>query len=89
MILLSDSIKKTIAIAEGYKLGTLIIDENEDKDKIYIELEDGSTIIGVTGLIVEVLTSEGWHRLGIEDYERKTQDGWPLFGGFDCRFKEI
>ena len=84
MKLLSDSIKKTAAIAEGYNLGRLIIED----EKPSIELEDGE-VIKATGLIVEILTNDGWYRLGIEDYEKVTEEGWPLLAGFDCRWKEV
>lgn len=84
MFNLSESIKKTIAIADGYKLGRLVF----EGDKPYIELENG-TEIEATGLIVEVLNDNEWYRLGEEDYKRKTVEGWPLFAGFDCRWKEV
>lgn len=81
--MLSGSIKKTISIAEGYKLGILIIEDNAN----YIETERNTTV-DARGLIVEVLAGNEWYRLGTDDYERKTVEGWPLFGGFDCRYKE-
>ncbi len=82
MKLLSDSIKKTISIADGYQLGRLIIDEEP-----YIKTEKGE--VRARGLIVEVLNGAEWYRLGADDYEKKTEEGWPLFAGADCRYKEV
>ena len=83
MLMLSESIKNTIAIVEGYKLGRLIIEDNAN----YIETEDGA-ILDVQGLIVEVLAGNEWYRLSNDDYDMKTVEGWPLFGGFHCRYKD-
>lgn len=84
---LSESIKKTIAVADGWKLGRLIF-EGENYEQSLIETEDRE-YLQVTNYVVEVLNDGEWHTMTEEDYKRVTaEEGWPLFGGFVCRFKE-
>lgn len=87
---LNESIKKTTSIADGYKLGRLVFEEENNSWVPYIETgnEVRMEYIEVDGYIVEVLNDEKWHRMTEDDYERVTAEGWPLFGGFDCRFKK-
>lgn len=82
---LSESIKKTISIADGWNLGRLVF-EGENYEKPLIKLENGDEI-EVLGLEVDVLNDGEWHTMTEDYYRRKTAEGWPLFGGFDCRFK--
>lgn len=96
---LSESLKKTISIADGYKLGRLVFEkedslvfEKEDSKWVpYIEMGDNESnreYKMVDNYIVEVLNDGKWHTMADEDYQRETAEGWPLFGGFDCRFRE-
>ncbi len=112
---LSESIKKTTSIADGYKLGRLVFEEEEDGswtprieidtkkkitklddagdeinkygDNIAKILSTGYVELEITNFVVEVLNDSEWYRMTEEDYQRVTAEGWPLFGGFDCRFK--
>ncbi|HZK02181.1 MAG TPA: hypothetical protein VFC96_04880 [Anaerovoracaceae bacterium] len=87
---LSESIKKTISIADGYKLGRLIFEDEDESWVPYIETgnEIRREYTEVDGYIVEVLNDGEWYTMTDEDYQRVTAEGWPLFGGFDCRFRE-
>lgn len=89
---LSESLKKTISIADGYKLGRLVFEDEDCEWVPYIETEtEGSNKLHyteVTNFVIEVLNDGEWHTMTDEDYERETAEGWPLFGGFDCRFRE-
>ena len=87
---LNESIKKTTSIADGYKLGRLVFEEENNSWVPYIETgnEVRMEYIEVDGYIVEVLNDGEWYTMTDEDYQRVTAEGWPLFGGFDCRYKE-
>ena len=88
---LSESIKKTSSIADGYKLGRLVFEGENDNWVPYVEMGDDESNRKYTEIddyIVEVLNDGEWHTMTKEDYERVTAEGWPLFGGFDCRFRE-
>lgn len=84
MFFLANSIKKTLSIADGWQVGRLII-ENET----FIELDNGEVIEVTDDHKIEVLNGEQWEELRKEDFEAKTVEGWPLFAGFDVRFKTL
>ena len=83
MILLSESLKKTAAIAEGYNLGRLIFED----DVVFIEDEKTERYISVESLEVIVLNGNEWYKVQDEDYKKITPEGWPLLGGFLCKYK--
>lgn len=95
---LSESIKKTAAIADGWGLGRLIFEKEDCGWVPYIEMGSRGDIdskeyidvndhIEIDDHIVEVLNGDEWHTMTEEDYKRVTAEGWPLFGGFDCKYK--
>ncbi|MCC5911353.1 MAG: hypothetical protein JJT76_13030 [Clostridiaceae bacterium] len=83
MILLANSIKKTLCIAEGWQVGRLIIEGS----RAYVELDNGQEV-EVEGNIVEIRNDDVWQRLNTSDYKEKTVEGWPLFAGFETRIKQ-
>lgn len=83
MLKLLADLKRTVCIAEGWKLGRLIV---EDCGKAFIELEDGRTIPMKDEYKAEVETDNGWIKLSTGDLRRKTEEGWPLFAGLEVRF---
>ena len=83
--LLNDSLKKTLSIAEGYKIGRLTIEGN----KASVQLDDGDIIEIDESYEVQVLNDNEWLQLTNDMINKKTKEGWPLLAGFDARVKEV
>ncbi|MEN6325834.1 MAG: hypothetical protein ABFD18_06470 [Syntrophomonas sp.] len=76
-------IQKTIDIADGWIVGTLVIEEDKTA---YLQRENGS-LVPATG-IIEVRNGDCWQRLLPDDFLQTTVEGWPAYAGLDARMKE-
>jgi len=81
MLPLQTSLKKTVSLAEGYQLGWLYF----EGDAPMISTAKGE--LKVEDKQLEVLNGGQWMPMSPEYYARRTKEGYPLFGGFDCRWK--
>lgn len=85
MIFLSEHIKKTLNILDGWAVGRSVV-ENE---KGYIQLGNGELVELQETDIIEVLNGETYQRITLETLiTTKTVEGWPGYAGMDCRVKE-
>ncbi len=82
-MLLEESLRKTSCIIQGYKVGRLVIEENEPP---YLEdHETGKIFLISKGDTLEILNDNKWEQVEISDLDRKTEEGWPLLAGFEAR----
>jgi hypothetical protein len=85
VIFLSESIKKTIDIVDGYTVGNSVVENG----KGYIQLNSGELIELQESDIIEVRSGDVYQRLELEVLiNTKTNEGWPGFAGMYCRVKE-
>jgi hypothetical protein len=82
---LTKSIRTTCDIAEGYKVGTLIVESNS----VYLEGEHGKTELQPHDTI-EVYNGEQVDRLTYDDVLYTfSSDGWPAYAGLRARYRPI
>lgn len=83
MFLLVESLQKTRDILDGWVVGRLVIE-----DDAYVQLDDGQ-LVPVAANYLEVNCDGQWQRLGMEDFEKVTVEGWPAFASMTARMKLI
>jgi hypothetical protein len=82
---LTKSIRTTCDMAEGYKVGTLIVDSN----CVYLEDEHGKTKLQLHDTI-EVYNGEQVDRLTYDEVLYTfSSDGWPAYAGLSARYRPI
>ena len=81
---LSDSIKNTINVIDGYTTGTLIV----DGDYIGLLMEDGSELTLDNSRHIEIRNGDNYERVMINQIRMTmSTDGWPLYAGLYTRVK--
>ncbi|WP_405131916.1 hypothetical protein MHB43_10440 [Paenibacillus sp. FSL H8-0317] len=82
---LTNSIKNTINVIDGYTTGTLIV----DGEFVGLLLEDGSELPLDNNRHIEVRNGDGsYERVMIDQIQTTmTAEGWPLYAGMYARVK--
>ncbi|WP_226677059.1 hypothetical protein [Rossellomorea aquimaris] len=82
---LAKSIRTTCDMADGYKVGTLIVESNS----VYLEGEHGKTELQPYDTI-EVYNGEQVDRLTYDEVQYTfSNDGWPAYAGLRARYRPI
>ena len=85
MNFLSDHIKKTVNILDGWTVGRSVVEDG----KGFIQLDSGELVELQESDIIEVLNGETYQRIKLETLiNTRTVEDWPAFAGMDCRVKE-
>ena len=76
-------IQQTADIADGWKAGRLVIENQQP----FLQLDNGS-ILPADG-IIEVKNGDYWQRLDSKDILCTTVEGWPAYAGLDARMRSV
>lgn len=81
---LRDSIRNTLNHFDGWITGRTFVENG----KAFLHLDNGNEIQLQQDNKIEVLAGSEYVAITLQDLlEKKTDEGWPLFAGFDARIK--